>query len=232
MIFGRAACTLCARHHSFPSTAMWRGQRTLYFPPFSHSLWNNQYLKPWNTWQQQAFSFDATARAPPTSLAKKHEASWSEMLKELQRFVEKHGHARVPEKWPENPPLARWLAYNRTKYRANTLEEEKVKQLEELGMAWNPYEQDWHERYAELLSYKKKHGHCMEFNKKTDRDLGQWAASQRYQYRLYLDGKSSIITAERIELLNKINFEWEPQEAIWMNHYNNLGEFRKEHGHW
>ena len=154
------------------------------------------------------------------------------MVKELKRFVKYHGHARVPEKWSENPALARWVAYNRSKYRANTLEEEKVQQLQELGMVWNPYQQDWLERYAELVTYQTKHGHCIVPQKNHDTELGRWVTFQRYQYRFYLDGKSSHMTAERIELLNGINFEWEPQEAIWLNHYNDLSEFRKEHGHW
>jgi hypothetical protein len=152
------------------------------------------------------------------------------MIKDLQVYVNKYGHARVPEKWGENPSLARWIAYNRSKHRACTLEEEKVKQLEELGMVWNPYEKDWEERYTELVSFQKKHGHCRV--PQTDCELGQWVVSQRYQYRFYLKGKPSHMTADRIQRLTSIDFEWEPQEAIWMNHYKDLSRFRVEHGHW
>jgi len=158
------------------------------------------------------------------------EESWQSMMKELHKFVKYHNHARVPEKWSKNPTLARWIAYNRGKYRAGVLEQERVEQLEALGMVWNPYESDWEERYAELKLFQKKNGHCRV--SQTQSDLGRWVVAQRYQYRLYLQGKASHMAQERIDQLNSIDFEWEPQETVWMNHYQNLQAFRREHGHW
>ena len=156
--------------------------------------------------------------------------SWQTMLGELQKFVKDNGHARVPEKWSKNPTLARWVAYNRSKYRTGILEKERIEQLEQLGMAWNPYESDWEDRYAGLVEFHQQHNHCNVPN--SQKELCRWIVGQRYQYRLYLQGKPSHMTEERIDRLNDINFKWEPQEAIWMNHYGELCRFREEHGHW
>lgn len=156
--------------------------------------------------------------------------SWETMLKELDTFVKDHGHARVPEKWSKNPSLARWVAYNRSKYRAGTLEKQRIEQLEKLGMSWNPYEADWEERYAELLEFHKQHGHCLV--SQTQSELARWIVGQRYQYRFYRKGKPSHMTQDRIDRLNDVNFEWEPHETIWMNHYRELCGFHREHGHW
>lgn len=155
------------------------------------------------------------------------------MLFQLKAFVKDNGHARVPEKYPPNPSLARWIAYHRSKYKTGSgLPQHQQEALEALGMVWNPYESDWEECYKELVEFHKEHGHCM-VPQTTQQGLGRWVAGQRYQYRLYQQGKPwSHMTQERIQLLNKIDFCWEPHEAIWMNHYRDLVEFQKEHGHW
>jgi hypothetical protein len=43
-------------------------------------------------------------------------------------------------------------------------------------------------------------------------------------------GKGKI-TPERIQKLEDIHFEWDPQEAQWMIMYKALGAFVKKHGH-
>lgn len=183
-----------------------------------------------------SFLSTSTAASVTDTAAARHEkrgpkeVSWKSMLKELQKFVKNHKHARVPENWHENPALARWVAYNRGKFRAGTLEQERIEQLEALGMVWNPYETDWDDRFAELKEFHRKHGHCMV--PQTRSDLGRWVVGQRYQYRRFLQGKPSHMSEARIKQLNDIGFEWEPQETIWMNRYRDLCDFRRENGHW
>ena len=38
--------------------------------------------------------------------------------------------------------------------------------------------------------------------------LGTWVKTQRAQYRVFKEGKSNNMTAERIELLKAIDFTW------------------------
>ena len=38
-----------------------------------------------------------------------HEASWSEKVQDLLKFIEEHGHAHVPSSYPKSPQLATWV---------------------------------------------------------------------------------------------------------------------------
>ena len=38
-----------------------------------------------------------------------HEASWSEKIQDLLKFIEEHGHAHVPSSYPKSPQLATWV---------------------------------------------------------------------------------------------------------------------------
>lgn len=53
----------------------------------------------------------------------------------------------------------------------------------------------------------------------------------RKQYKLLKDRKQSSITAERISLLDKLDFAWNAQEAAWDRHLRDLKSFRDETGH-
>ncbi|KAI2495666.1 hypothetical protein MHU86_18850 [Fragilaria crotonensis] len=60
--------------------------------------------------------------------------------------------------------------------------------------------------------------------------LASWVAEQRKQYKLLQDGKNSSITSRRIELLDKIGFAWNAQEAAWERHITDLKAFKAENG--
>lgn len=45
------------------------------------------------------------------------------------------------------------------------------------------------------------------------------------------DGRQSSITAERVKLLDRVEFAWNAQEAAWEKHMRDLKAFRAEHGH-
>ena len=87
-------------------------------------------------------------------------------------------------------------------------------------------------KYKELVVYKEQHGHCMvPYNVKPFEGLSQWVKRQKYQYKLYQDGRHSTLTAERIELLNDIGFIWDSHVARWEKKYLELQQFYYDHGH-
>jgi hypothetical protein len=43
---------------------------------------------------------------------------WERRFSELQAFVARHGHARVPRGWPQNPALAAWVESIRARWRS------------------------------------------------------------------------------------------------------------------
>jgi hypothetical protein len=89
----------------------------------------------------------------------------------------------------------------------------------------------WLVSYDEILQYKNEYGDCVvprgfPLNPR----LASWVAEQRKQYKLRQDGKNSSITPRRIELLGKIGFAWNAQEAAWERHITDLKAFKEEYG--
>ena len=93
-------------------------------------------------------------------------------------------------------------------------------------------EEQWNERYQELVEYTKINGHCLVKHQwSKNRPLAQWVKRQRYQYKLKCDGRRSTLTDERLKLLNDLNFVWSTQRAIWEEKYNELVEYADVNGH-
>ena len=70
---------------------------------------------------------------------KTHEASWEEKFSTVERFIEIHGHARVPAKCSfEGQRIGAWVAQQRMKYKQDVLREDRARRLSELpGWEWN-----------------------------------------------------------------------------------------------
>jgi hypothetical protein len=75
------------------------------------------------------------------------------------------------------------------------------RRLEKLGFVWAVRESHWAQRFAELVAFKKQHGHC-----EVPRDwpknprLRGWVFRQRY--------RKDTLSAERIKKLNRLDFRW------------------------
>jgi hypothetical protein len=93
----------------------------------------------------------------------------------------------------------------------------------------------WEERLSELADYRKIHGHCNVPQKYSENNnLGTWVATQRYQYRLHLEGKrSQQMTLPRIQALESLGFEWGVcvTHPAWEDRLSELADYRKIHGH-
>jgi hypothetical protein len=60
--------------------------------------------------------------------------------------------------------------------------------------------------------------------------LGRWVDQQRQHYKKWKDGKSASITAERIAMLEKIEFVWNAQDALFRQRLEELREFVDANG--
>lgn len=86
--------------------------------------------------------------------------------------------------------------------------------------------EQWFERYGQLVAYKQKHGSCdMPARWDENQKLAKWVVKQRVQKR---DGN---LESEKIELLNRLSFNWNPRETNWRSVYLELIAFRKRFGH-
>ena len=82
----------------------------------------------------------------------------------------------------------------------------------------------WQGRYAELVAYKKRFGHCEVPAKWPENTaLGGWVSAQRL-------GKEDL-TPSRIKQLDALGFVWNVSAERWDKKYKELQAFYKEHGH-
>lgn len=95
-----------------------------------------------------------------------------------------------------------------------------------------PMREKWMARFLELAEFKKKFGHTkVPHNFPDSPKLAEWQKFQRQQRKLFVKGKHSQLTPERVVMLEKIGFVWEARIDAWESHYQNLKRFKETHGH-
>ena len=156
--------------------------------------------------------------------------SWEVQYLALLRFVEVHGHARVPCRFTEDPHLGWWVSTQRRAYAAELerkasreprchvrITAARVKKLERIGFQWKVPAGTWDERFVALREFVKKHAHARVPQLfEEDPCLGQWVHRQRQAYAAELERKAGgeprchkRITAARVKKLERIGFEWD-----------------------
>jgi hypothetical protein len=153
------------------------------------------------------------------------EISWEQMFKALFQYKNKHGHCNVPSPNSENPQLGAWVNAQRLTKRKGELNEEPIEQLNQIGFAWNPYEEFWEEMFTALIEYKQIHGNCKVPNQyEKNPQLGQWVQHQRQAK------KKGELSEGRIESLNNLGFLWSPLDEQWEEKFTTLVKYKKVHG--
>ncbi|KMS67031.1 helicase [Streptomyces viridochromogenes] len=104
---------------------------------------------------------------------------WRRGVEAAVIYAREHGDLKVPftfrvpavddqeaeaEGWPASLadfPLGQWIADNRRFYARGTLDEERVEQLERLGMVWSHYDVAWEEGLAAVRGWAEENGHLL-----------------------------------------------------------------------
>ena len=143
------------------------------------------------------------------------ERAWNDRYDELDVYKNKHGNCLVPQHYPDNKALGKWVANQRAQYRLRRegkhshLTEERIKLLNEVGFEWSPQDNSWNDLHRLLVEYEAEHGNCLvpqRYSK--NKALGTWVGKQRTQYRLRREGKQTPLTEDRIKLLDEVGFVW------------------------
>ena len=133
----------------------------------------------------------------------RHNDRWESRYCELSEFKAVHGHCNVPDSWPENLRLARWVMTQRQMHRKGELSQNRVQRLEAIGFIWCRQEQAWNEMYRRLVSYLKAHGvGAVPLELKGDPQLGSWVAKQRHRR------KKGQLNEKRIRKLDEVGMWW------------------------
>jgi hypothetical protein len=164
------------------------------------------------------------------------------MLNLLIEYKEKNGDCHVPsgnnqfaraerKRLGVSNSLGVWVAKQRTHYRLSQGKKVKLDQslqiriviLESMGFMWLEREAQWQRSFNRMEAHKAKHG-TLHVDREQDPQLWTWLDQQRKAYQ------KGILSEERLPLLQEIGFVFDLQEAKWWEHYERLGEYKKEHG--
>jgi hypothetical protein len=177
------------------------------------------------------------------------EVLWSERYDELLEYIKEHGNSLVPQEYEDNTSLGYWVQKQRTLYKTNSLSDERIQKLNEVGFVWSVLDAQWLERLQELKKYRSDHGDTLV---PRSHPLGDWVWWQRLAYKSFIAKKklgdnhqnnsdmseveritniSSGMNEERIQLLEAEDFIWDPKEFAWQLKFEELSEWIAINGH-
>jgi len=163
---------------------------------------------------------------------------WEKNLQQLVDFKVKYRHTNVPNKYAENKGLGNWVTTQRVQYRLfkekrkGRMTRERIQSLEELDFEWDPNTSTWEESRQQLADFKRKFRHTnVPRHYAENKTLGRWVDTQRYQYTLFKSKRKSQLTRDRIQSLDKLDFEWERKTSTWEESRQQLADFKVKFRH-
>lgn len=158
------------------------------------------------------------------------QARWEECFEALQRFAEREGHARPPNRHRESGvALGAWVRVQRRAHAAGELARAGASRLEALsGWEWDGFFAAWLNRYDALKRFAEREGHARPPAGHVEEGfrLGSWAQSQRRA------GKEGALAAERVDLLEALpGWAWDARQAQWEERFEALRKFAEREGH-
>ena len=142
----------------------------------------------------------------------------------LSRFVEREGHARVPQlRFEEGEPLGRWVSVLRL--RRSTLTQIRIHRLEALGFSWDPFGDLFERNMAQLELFVSREGHARVLKGHVEGNvkLGAWVNRLR--------GKPDELSAEQKARLDKLGFIWNVYEDTLEKNLALLTQYVAREGH-
>ena len=154
--------------------------------------------------------------------------NWENGYAHLKEFVDREGHAKVPDKheMTDGYPLGGWVSTQRI--RSGKLTQERKARLELLpGWSWDPFLDQWEVGFRNLAEFAEREGHARaprECQTTAGYRLGSWVGVQR-QIGVKMGGDRKA----RLEALP--GWSWDPHSDMWEKGFDQLSEFAHREGH-
>jgi hypothetical protein len=147
------------------------------------------------------FDWDVPTRAPTMP--------WAVMYEQLAEYYRKNKTTMLTKKNGSDNRLFSWCSGQRDRYRKKNMPDDQVKLLNDLHFDFeHSLNNTWMEKYKLMIKYKEENGTTRA--PKSHPELGQWVANQRQ--------RKPSLKKERIELLDKIDFDWtkgHTPDTVW-----------------
>ena len=160
----------------------------------------------------------------------RNEIAWQRGLESAQQYHDAHGNLMVPGKYtdPDGYPLGQWIIKTRQQKLNGRLKEERIAQLDEIGMVWNIFDAKWEKAYALAVAYYEQNGNLnmpRSYVTATGEKLGCWVANQQWAYQ---KGK---LSDDQIMRLEKIGMYWgNRNDRQWNKGYQEAKHYFETHG--
>ena len=153
---------------------------------------------------------------------------WERTYALLEQYNKREGHNNVPTTHEEDGvKLGAWLNRQRQLYKKGKLDVSYERRLENLGMSWQPFADQWERTFVLLQQYKEREGNCnvIEYHEEDGIKLGGWVGKQR---QLYKKGKMDESYQRRLE---NLGMSWDPLVEQWERNYGLLELYKEKEGH-
>jgi superfamily II DNA or RNA helicase len=155
---------------------------------------------------------------------------WGQNFAALTQFVEREGHARVPQDHMEaGLALGAWVGSRRWQYRQGRLSRSRAEALASLpGWTWDSVGDRWEQSFAALEQFVEREGHARVPKRHTEagRALSNWVIEQRQAHSA---GELSPERTARLENLG--GWSWDPFGDRWDRYMAALSQFVEREGH-
>lgn len=154
--------------------------------------------------------------------------SWDDMFDRLARFKLDNGHCCVPQAYPKDQDLRRWLHKQRCLRKADRLPATLENKLDGMGVLWDSLEDDFHGHAHELRTFKALHGHCrVPVGYPPSPKLGKWLKGIIRKRNIH------SLSKQKIDALTSIGVEWNRNigDEKWMAMFGELVAFVELNGH-
>ena len=158
------------------------------------------------------------------------EIAWQRGFEVAKKYHDTYGNLMVPGKYtdPDGYPLGQWIIKARQQKLNGRLKEERISQLDEIGMVWNIFDAKWEKAYALAAAYYEENGNLnipRSYVTSGGERLGLWLASQQWAYP---KGK---LTGEQVERLNRIGMYWgNRNDRQWNEGYQEAKRYFEVYG--
>ena len=160
----------------------------------------------------------------------RNEIAWQRGLESAQKYHETHGNLMVPGKYidPEGYPLGQWIIKTRQQRLNDRLKEERITQLDEIGMVWSVFDVKWEKAFVLAAAYYEQNGNLnmpRSYVTAAGEKLGYWVANQQWTYQ---KGK---LSDDQIMRLERIGMYWgNRNDRQWNEGYQEAKRYFEAHG--
>lgn len=163
-------------------------------------------------------------------------SAWEIYFQAAKEYYEEHGDLNVPKRYVTESGLSlgMWLCTQRRVYAGKApgnLTEAQIERLNAVGMCWeNVKELGWQNAYNHAKEYFETYGDLdvkVSYVCKDGFRLGAWIANTR---NAYSNNSVSVLTEERVKMLEAIGMVWRKNNAVWERNFAEAERYFNEHG--